>query len=151
MATVPQISVGDDYREKYGFFDPEKYVFKARRGLSEEVVKEISWMKGEPEWMTKMRLRSLQVFHRKTMPTWGADLSVIDFDNIFYYLKSSEKQGKTWDEVPADIKRTFDRLGVPEAERKLLAGVAAQYESEVVYHSTHKTPAKKRGALLDTT
>src|SRR5438445_502778 len=107
MAVVPQINVGDDYKEKYGFFDPEKYSFKAKRGLSEEVVKEISWMKQEPEWMTKLRLRSLGIFRKKPMPTWGADLSVIDFENIFYYLKASDKQGKSWDEVPDDIKRTF--------------------------------------------
>jgi len=150
MATVPQISVGDDYKEKYGFFDPESYVFKAKRGLTEEVVREISWMKQEPDWMTAMRLRSLQIFRKKAMPTWGADLSVIDFDNIFYYLKSAEKQGKTWDDVPDDIKRTFDRLGVPEAERKFLAGVAAQYESEVVYHSLHKELEKKGVVFLDT-
>src|SRR2546430_9149983 len=150
MAVVPQINVGDDYKEKYGFFDPEKFVFKAKRGLSEEVVKEISWMKQEPEWMTKMRLRSLGIFRKKAMPTWGADLSVIDFDNIFYYLKSSEKQGKTWDEVPDDIKKPFDRLGVPEAERKFLSGVAAQYESEVVYHSLHKELEKKGVVFLDT-
>ena len=150
MAVVPQISVGDDYREKYGFFDAEKYVFKAKRGLSAEVVKEISWMKSEPDWMTQMRLRSLKIFEKKAMPTWGADLSVIDFDNIFYYLRASEKQGKSWDEVPDDIKRTFDRLGVPDAERKFLAGVAAQYESEVVYHSLHKELEKKGVLFLDT-
>src|ERR671934_98997 len=143
MAVVPKINVGEDYKEKYGFFDPEKFVFKAKRGLSEEVVKEISWMKQEPEWMTKFRLRSLEIFRKKPMPNWGADLSVIDFENIFYYLKSTEKQGKSWDEVPADIKRTFDRLGVPEAERKFLAGVAAQYESEVVYHSQHQDAGGK--------
>jgi Fe-S cluster assembly protein SufB len=150
MAVVPQIHVGDDYREKYGFFDPETYVFKAKRGLSEEIVREISWMKQEPDWMTAMRLRSLQVFRKKAMPTWGADLSVIDFDNIFYYLKASDTQGKSWDEVPDDIKRTFDRLGVPEAERKFLAGVAAQYESEVVYHSLHQELEKKGVVFLDT-
>src|SRR6266700_2332749 len=150
MAVVPQISVGEDYREKYGFFDPEKYVFKAKRGLSEEVVREISWMKGEPEWMTRMRLRSLQVFHKKAMPTWGAYLSVIDFENIFYYLKSTENQGKTWDEVPDDIKATYDRLGVPEAERKFLAGVSAQYESEVVYHSLQKELTAKGVIFTDT-
>ena len=107
-------------------------------------------MKQEPEWMTKLRLRSLGIFRKKPMPTWGADLSVIDFENIFYYLKSTETQGKTWDEVPDDIKRTFDRLGVPEAERKFLAGVAAQYESEVVYHSLHKELEKKGVVFLDT-
>src|SRR2546423_1865274 len=150
MATVPKINVGDDYKEKYGFFDPEKFVFKAKRGLNEEIVKEISWMKQEPEWMTKFRLRSLETFRRKPMPNWGADLSVIDFENIFYYLKSTEGQGKTWDEVPDDIERTFDRLGVPEAERKFLARVAAQYESEVVYHSLHKKLKKKGVIFLDT-
>jgi Fe-S cluster assembly protein SufB len=151
MATVvPRIDVGDNYKEKYGFFDPEKYVFKAKRGLNPEVVKEISWMKNEPEWMTKFRLRSLQIFEKKEMPNWGADLSKIDFQNIFYFLKSTEKQGKTWDDVPADIKNTFDRLGVPQAERKFLAGVAAQYESEVVYHSLHKELESKGVIFLDT-
>ncbi|MGH7860967.1 MAG: Fe-S cluster assembly protein SufB, partial [Candidatus Dormibacteraceae bacterium] len=150
MAVSPTINVGDDYKEKYGFFDPEKFVFKAKRGLSEEIVREISWMKGEPEWMTKMRLRSLGIFRKKPMPTWGADLSVIDFENIFYFLKSTEKQAQNWDDVPSDIKRTFDRLGVPEAERKFLAGVAAQYESEVVYHSLHDELAKKGVIFLDT-
>jgi len=151
MATViPRIDVGDNYKEKYGFFDAEKYVFKAKRGLSPEVVKEISWMKNEPEWMTKFRLRALQIWEKKEMPTWGADLSTIDFQNIYYYLKSTEKQGKTWDDVPADIKNTFDKLGVPQAERKFLAGVAAQYESEVVYHSLHKELASKGVIFTDT-
>src|SRR2546430_1549664 len=151
MATViPRIDVGDNYKEKYGFFDPEKFVFKAKRGLSPEVVKEISWMKNEPEWMTKFRLRALQIWDKKELPTWGADLSSIDFQNIYYYLKSTEKQGKTWEDVPADIKNTFDRLGVPQAERKFLAGVAAQYESEVVYHSLHKELESKGVIFTDT-
>ncbi|MDQ6711454.1 MAG: Fe-S cluster assembly protein SufB [Candidatus Dormibacteraeota bacterium] len=151
MATViPKIDVGDNYKEKYGFFDKENYVFKAKRGLSEDVVKEISWMKSEPAWMTKFRLRALQIWEKKEMPTWGADLSTIDFQNIYYYLKSTEKMGKTWDDVPADIKNTFDRLGVPQAERKFLAGVAAQYESEVVYHSLHKELASKGVIFTDT-
>ena len=151
MATViPRIDVGDNYKEKYGFFDPEKFVFKAKRGLSPEVVKEISWMKNEPEWMTTFRLRALKIWDKKEMPTWGADLSMIDFQNIYYYLKSTEKQGKTWDDVPADIKNTFDRLGVPQAERKFLAGVAAQYESEVVYHSLHKELEAKGVIFTDT-
>jgi Fe-S cluster assembly protein SufB len=148
--TVPQINVGDDYKEKYGFFDPEKFVFKAKRGLNEDIVREISFMKGEPEWMTTMRLRSLAIFRKKPMPEWGADLSVIDFENIFYFLKSTEDQSKSWDDVPDDIKKTFDRLGVPEAERKFLAGVSAQYESEVVYHSLHEELAKKGVIFLDT-
>jgi Fe-S cluster assembly protein SufB len=150
MAVAPKISVGDDYREKYGFFDPEKFVFKAKRGLSKEIVEEISWMKQEPEWMTKLRVRSYEIFLRKKMPTWGADLSVIDFDNIFYFLKSTEKQGTTWDEVPEDIKRTFDKLGIPEAERKFLAGVSAQYESEVVYHSLHQKLTDQGVIFTDT-
>src|SRR5207245_1675193 len=150
MATVPKVDVGTDYKEKYGFFVPEEYVFKAKRGLNPEIVKEISWMKQEPEWMTKMRLRSLEIFRKKPMPTWGADLSVIDFENIFYYLKASDKQSKTWEELPPDIKATYDRLGVPEAERKFLAGVSAQYESEVVYHSLQKELTAKGVIFTDT-
>src|SRR5712692_6692922 len=143
MAAVPKVSVGDDYKEKYGFFVPEDYVFKAKRGLNPEIVKEISWMKKEPEWMLKFRLRSLEIFRKKPMPKWGADLSVIDFENIFYYLKASDRQSKTWEDLPPDIKATYDRLGVPEAERKFLAGVSAQYESEVVYHSLQESLTKK--------
>src|SRR5438445_3332796 len=150
MATVPKVDVGTDYKEKYGFFVPEDYVFKAKRGLNPEIVKEISWMKKEPEWMTKMRLRSLEIFRKKPTPTWGADLSVIDFENIFYYLRASDKQSKTWEELPPDIKKTYDRLGVPEAERKFLAGVSAQYESEVVYHSLHEELSKKGVIFTDT-
>ena len=150
MATVPKVDVGTDYKEKYGFFVPEEYVFKAKRGLNPEIVKEISWMKKEPEWMLKMRLRSLEIFRKKPMPTWGADLSVIDFENIFYYLRASDKQSKTWEDLPPDIKKTYDRLGVPEAERKFLAGVSAQYESEVVYHSLHEELSKKGVIFTDT-
>ncbi len=150
MAVAPKINVGDDYKERFGFFDPESYVFKAKRGLNEEIVREISFMKQEPDWVLKLRLRALSIFRKKPTPTWGADLSVIDFENIFYYLKASDKQGKNWDEVPDDIKKTFDRLGVPQAERKFLAGVAAQYESEVVYHSLHEELAKKGVIFLDT-
>src|SRR3989442_15878971 len=127
MATVPKVDVGTDYKEKYGFFVPEDYVFKAKRGLNREIVKEISWMKKEPEWMTKMRLRSLEIFRKKPMPKWGADLSVIDFENIFYYLKASDKQSTSWEDLPPDIKKTYDRLGVPEAERKFLPALSAHY------------------------
>jgi len=150
MATAPNVEVGSNYKEKYGFFVPEDYVFKAKRGLSPEIVSEISWMKKEPEWMTKMRLRSLEIFRKKPMPTWGADLSVIDFENIFYYLRAADKQSKSWDELPPDIKKTYDRLGVPEAERKFLAGVSAQYESEVVYHSLHEELSRKGVIFTDT-
>jgi Fe-S cluster assembly scaffold protein SufB/intein/homing endonuclease len=151
MATQPKpVDVGADYKEKYGFFVPEDYVFKAKRGLNPDVVKEISFMKGEPEWMTKFRLKSLEIFRKKPMPTWGADLSVIDFENIFYYLRPADRQSKSWDELPPDIKATYDRLGVPEAERKFLAGVSAQYESEVVYHSLQDELSKKGVIFLDT-
>src|SRR5487761_228552 len=150
MATVPKVDVGSDYKEKYGFFVPEDYIFKAKRGLNPEIVTEISGMKKEPEWMQKMRLRALAIIRKKPMPTWGADLSVIDFENIFYYLKAADKQSKTWEDLPPDIKKTYDRLGVPEAERKFLAGVAAQYESEVVYHSLHEELSKKGVIFTDT-
>src|SRR5438105_12788529 len=149
MAVAPKINVGDDYKEKYGFFDPEKFVFKAKRGLTDEIIQEISWMKGEPEWMTKLRLKANAIVLKKKLPTCGADLSVIDFDNIFYFLKSTERQGATWDEVPEDIKRTFDKLGIPEAERKFLAGVSAQYESEVVYHSIREDLEQQGVIFLD--
>jgi Fe-S cluster assembly protein SufB len=121
-----------------GFSMPENYVFKAQRGLSQKVVEQISEMKGEPDWMRQFRLKSLEHFLKRPMPTWGADLSGIDFDNIFYYLKPMQEQGKTWEDVPADIKETFDRLGIPQAERKFLAGVTAQYESEAVYHKVRE-------------
>ncbi len=121
-----------------GFHMAENYVFKSERGLSTKIVEQISEMKGEPEWMRKFRLKSLALFEKRPMPTWGADLSGIDFDNIFYYIKPMQEQGKTWDEVPAEIKETFDRLGIPEAERKYLAGVTAQYESEAVYHKVRE-------------
>src|SRR5580704_9980045 len=150
MATVPKVDVGSDYKEKYGFFVPEDYIFKAKRGLNPEIVKEISWMKKEPEWMLKFRLGSLEMFRKKPMPTGGADLSVIDFENIFYYLKASDKQSTSWEDLPPDIKKTYDRLGVPEAERKFLAGVSAQYESEVVYHSLHEELSKKGVIFTDT-
>src|SRR5713226_1504319 len=100
MATVPKVDVGTDYKEKYGFFVPEDYIFKAKRGLNPEIVKEISWMKKEPEWMLKFRLRSLEMFRKKPMPNWGADLSVIDLENILYKLKTSNKQSNTCEHQP---------------------------------------------------
>ena len=134
---------------EFGFHDEVKAVFQAERGLSESVVTNISKMKGEPEWMTKFRLKALRHYNSRPMPDWGADLSGIDFDNIFYYLKPSEGQGKTWEDVPPDIKRTFDRLGIPEAEQKFLGGVSAQYESEVVYHSIREDLAKQGVIFTD--
>src|SRR3989338_2609267 len=126
-----------DY-SKYGFSDPEKYIFKSKKGLDEETVRMISRMKKEPEWMLKFRLRALKFFWQKPLPMWGADLTTIDFDNIYYYINPSEKRSQSWDDVPVDIKNTFERLGIPEAERKFLGGVGAQYESEVVYHKIRK-------------
>ncbi|MDQ6661079.1 MAG: Fe-S cluster assembly protein SufB, partial [Chloroflexota bacterium] len=106
-----------------GFHVAENYAFKSERGLTRNTVEQISEMKGEPSWMHDIRLKSLEHFWKRPMPTWGADLSGIDFDNIYYYIKPVQEQGKTWEEVPAEIKDTFDRLGIPEAERKFLAGV----------------------------
>lgn len=123
----------EDY--KFGFHYPDSSVFKTRKGLDADVVRAISKHKDEPEWMRDFRLRSLETFQKKSMPNWGGDLSDIDFDEIYYYAKPSEKKWKSWEEVPEDIKETFDRIGIPEAERKFLAGVGAQYDSEMVYHN----------------
>jgi Fe-S cluster assembly protein SufB len=122
-----------DYQ--YGFHDVDISVFRTEKGISPEVVAAISAHKEEPEWMLKFRLKALDHFLKRPMPSWGADLSGIDFDNIFYYIKPVAEQGRSWDEVPESIRLTFDRLGIPEAERKFLAGVSAQYDSEVVYHN----------------
>ena len=145
----PALDINDEY--KYGFSDPEKPVFKAEKGINHDVVEQISQMKSEPEWMREFRHDALDVFESKPMPNWGNTglLNDIDFDNIYYYLKPVEKQGSTWDEVPEDIKNTFDRLGIPEAERKFLAGVSAQYGSEVVYHSMQEELEKQGVIFLD--
>ena len=132
---------------KYGFNDGDEFVYRAERGLSAEVVADISRRKSEPPWMLEFRLKALEHFRQRPMPSWGADLSGIDFDDIYYYVRPAEEQGRTWDEVPEGIKRTFDRLGIPEAERKFLAGVSAQYESEVVYHSIRED-LEKLGVLF---
>ena len=127
--------IRETYAEKYGFSMPEKPVMKAKRGLSEDVVRQISQSKGEPEWMLEYRLKALEAFEKKPMPTWGANLSKIDFQNIYYFVKPSDEEKRTWEDVPEEIKITFDRLGVPQAEREYLAGVKAQYDSEVAYSS----------------
>ena len=125
---------------KYGFHDrDDNYAFKSERGLSREVVENISRMKSEPQWMLDFRLKALDHFLKRPMPNWGPDLSELDLQNIFYYVKPMQKSEKSWEDVPDDIKRTFDKLGVPEAERKFLAGLGAQYESEMVYHSNSGT------------
>src|ERR671932_333979 len=148
MAVKPQ-DLTKDY--KYGFSDPEQYHFKSTRGLNREVVEQISAYKQEPDWMRQFRLRALDIFERKPMPQLpAANLSEIDFQNIFYYVRPSENTAeKNWEDVPSYIKETFDKLGIPEAERKFLAGVSAQYESEVVYHSIREDLEKQGVIFLD--
>ena len=139
-----------DYSQ-YDFKDStEMYVHLSKKGLSKDTVIEISKMKNEPQWMLDFRLRSYEIFMKKPMPTWGGDLSTIDFQNIYYYAKASDKTEKNWDDVPDNVKKTFDKLGIPEAEKKFLAGVGAQYESEVVYHSLREDLAKQGVLFLDT-
>ncbi|MER7132568.1 Fe-S cluster assembly protein SufB [Streptosporangium saharense] len=136
---------------KFGWADSDAAGSAARRGLSEEVVRNISALKGEPEWMLDLRLKGLRLFGKKPMPNWGSDLSGIDFDNIKYFVRSTEKQAASWEELPEDIKNTYDRLGIPEAEKqRLIAGVAAQYESEVVYHKIREDLEEKGVIFVDT-
>jgi Fe-S cluster assembly protein SufB len=139
-----------DY-SKYDFKDPiDMYVYISKKGLSRETIEEISRIKNEPEWMLKFRLNAYETFLKLPMPKWGADLSAIDFNNIYYYARPTDKKGRSWDEVPEKIKNTFERLGIPEAERKFLAGVGAQYESEVVYHKLREDLEKKGVIFCDT-
>lgn len=145
--------IKDNYEEKYGFkVADSNYTFRSRKGLNRDVVAEISEMKGEPAWMREFRLKALEIFYKKPMPKWGGGgmLDTIDFDNIYYYVKATDRQERSWDEVPEDIKYTFDRLGIPEAEQKFLAGAGAQFESEVVYHSIRKDLEEKGVIFLDT-
>ena len=136
---------------EYGWHDSDSAGATAQRGLSEEVVRNISHLKNEPEWMLKRRLRALSLFEKKPLPTWGADLSEIDFDNIKYFVRSTEGQAKSWEDLPEDIKATYDRLGIPEAEKeRLVAGVASQYESEVVYHQIREDLEKQGVIFVDT-
>ncbi|GAB3554921.1 Fe-S cluster assembly protein SufB [Arthrobacter tumbae] len=136
---------------EYGWSDKNDVGANARRGLSEEVVRDISAKKNEPEWMLDMRLKGLKYFDRKPMPTWGADLSGIDFDNIKYFVRSTEKQAGSWEDLPDDIKNTYEKLGIPEAERnRLVSGVAAQYESEVVYHQINEELERQGVIFMDT-
>ena len=138
-------------RYGYGWADTDTAGATARRGLNEDVVRDISAKKSEPEWMLDKRLRALDLFYRKPMPNWGADLSGIDFDNIKYFVRSTEKQAATWDDLPDEIKNTYDRLGIPEAEKqRLVSGVAAQYESEVVYHKIREDLEEQGVIFLDT-
>src|SRR6188472_2947207 len=142
--------INADYKEKYGFFDPENYLFKAPKGLTRELVAQISEYKSEPQWMRDFRLKALDHFLARPMPTWGSPmLAEVDFDDIHYFVRASEKASTSWDDVPDDIKKTFDRLGIPEAERKFLSGVGAQYESEVVYHQVREDLSKQGVVFLD--
>jgi len=143
-----QIEFDEEY--KYGFRDEHKAVFQTGKGLNEEVVRTISKMKGEPDWMLQFRLKALEQFLKMPLPRWGGNLDDLDFDDIQYYVKPSEKQGRTWEEVPEEIKATFDKLGIPEAEQKFLAGVSAQYESEVVYHNMQEDLKKQGVIFMDT-
>jgi Fe-S cluster assembly protein SufB len=137
--------LGNDY--KFGFHDPEEYFFKSGRGLNPEVVAMISEHKNEPEWMRERRLKALEYFRARPLPQWGGNLNEIDFENMYYYIRPTEKQANNWEDLPADIKNTWDRLGIPEAEKKYLAGVGAQYESEVVYHKL-KQELEDQGVLF---
>ncbi|MBT5017120.1 MAG: Fe-S cluster assembly protein SufB [Planctomicrobium sp.] len=142
------VAIGD---YQYGFHDPtDKYSFTSQRGLNRKIVGQISEMKNEPAWMRDFRLESYDIFESKPMPNWGGDMSGIDFQNIFYYVKASDRQEKSWDDVPEDIRKTYDRLGIPEAEKKYLSGVKAQYESEVVYGSLQEDLAKQGVLFTDT-
>ncbi|HEX9675852.1 MAG TPA: Fe-S cluster assembly protein SufB [Anaerolineales bacterium] len=139
MATSADIEHLEGIEEyRYGFSDPDTAVYKSRKGLDEDVVRKISAMKQEPQWMLDLRLKALEHFLARPMPTWGGDLNRLDLDNIYYYVRPADMESKSWEDVPDAIKQTFDRLGIPEAERKFLAGVGAQYESEMVYHSVQK-------------
>lgn len=145
--TIAKPQIGEI--NKYDFRTESKPVFRARKGLDAQIVAQISEMKNEPAWMRDFRLKSLEIFNSKPMPRWGGNIS-LDFQDIYYYLKPADRQGKTWDDVPEEIKKTFDRLGIPEAEKKFLAGVKAQFESEVVYGSLQEELGKQGVIFTDT-
>ncbi len=148
--TTNILDLRSTYKEKYGFSTNTKSSFEMEKGLSEKVVKDISDMKGEPDWLKIFRLKALAHYMKRPMPKWGADLSEINFDDITYYVRSTDQpQAKNWEELPAEIRNTFDKLGIPEAEKKFLAGVGAQFESENVYHSLQKTIAEQGVVFVD--
>ncbi len=148
MTTNPQTDFLEDLGDyQYGFTDPDVSVFKTRKGLDEEVVRQISARKGEPEWMLEFRLKAYKHYIQRPIPNWGADLSDLNLDDIVYYVRPAEMSSKSWEDVPPSIKNTFDRLGIPEAEQKFLAGVGAQYESEMVYHSI-QAQLEKQGVIF---
>ncbi|MCW2904554.1 MAG: Fe-S cluster assembly protein SufB, partial [Streptosporangiaceae bacterium] len=136
---------------KFGWADSDVAGASARRGLNPDVVRDISAKKSEPDWMLDLRLKGLRLFGKKPMPSWGSDLSGIDFENIKYFVRSTEKQAESWEDLPEDIKNTYDKLGIPEAEKaRLVSGVAAQYESEVVYHQIREDLEEQGVIFLDT-
>lgn len=145
---MQQFNVTDKY--EFGFHDTIKPFYSTGKGLSEKVVREISAIKNEPQWMLDIRLRALALFYAKKLPLWGADLSTLNYDDIYYFVKAVDKQKRSWDDVPPEIKNTFDKIGIPEAEKKFLAGVGAQYDSEVIYQSVSKMLEKKGVIFLDT-
>ena len=148
MANNPKIDLLHNIGEnKFGFKNPDTSVFKSRKGLDAEVVRQISAMKNEPEWMLAFRLKALKHFQSRPIPTWGADLKDLDLNDLYYYVKPTEKEGRSWDDVPEAIKNTFDKLGILEAEQKYLAGVGAQYESEMIYHSVNEE-LKRKGVIF---
>jgi Fe-S cluster assembly protein SufB len=148
MGNNPETDFFDGLNEyQFGFSDPDTYVFKSDKGLDEAIVRQISAKKGEPAWMLDFRLKALKHYQQRPMPSWGADLSDLDLDDIYYYVKPTEGEGRTWEDVPETIKNTFEKLGIPEAEQKYLSGVGAQYDSEMIYHSVHEN-LEKQGVIF---
>src|SRR5437899_3079842 len=142
--------INADYTERYGFHDAENYLYKAPKGLNREIVEMISELKSEPAWMREFRLKAYAHFLARPQPTWGSPmLAEVDYDDIRYFVRASERAERSWDDVPEDVKKTFDRLGIPEAERKFLAGVGAQYESESVYHQVNEELEKQGVVFMD--
>src|SRR6201991_3972145 len=157
MTTTPEAQLTQDEaiaslgKYGYGWSGSDVAGARAQRGLSDVVVRDISSKKSEPEWMLDVRLKALRTFDKKPMPTWGSNLEGIHFDNIKYFVRSTEKQAASWDDLPEDIRNTYDRLGIPEAEKqRLVAGVAAQYESEVVYHQIREDLESQGVIFMDT-
>jgi len=150
MPKVGKIDINATYKEKYGFTKPERYVFKAKKGLDKSVIREISKQKQEPKWMLDFRLKSFGIFKSKKTPSWGPDLSGLNLDELYYYIKPIKKAVTKWQELPKEIRETYEKIGIPEVEKKYLAGVGAQYESEVVYKSLKDTWEKKGVVFTDT-
>jgi Fe-S cluster assembly protein SufB len=150
MKKPATVEVNNKYKERYGFSKPERYVFKSRKGLDKSIVEEISHQKDEPAWMREFRLKAYKIFKSKRQPMWGADLKKVKYENIYYYLKPTSKKSQSWEELPKEIRETYEKIGIPEAERKYLGGVGAQYDSEVIYHNIRKEWERKGVIFLDT-